>query len=212
MPQLTDADYKDRKIVREADLRRHLLAQAKVEDKCSRADDSPDPRFTIKTAEFEKKGIKDFQLYYAISTLKRLALLRGLVAPQQIAQNRSPGRPCAEAVGRRHRATSQGRGSRSAIALILPLALLAGRLWIGIFRRACSVRNVLVAALRAHGCARTGGACVHRARGKRSIANLDSARRPGDRGFRRNRRLSCRRGIWNLEGFTTCTALCIGGG
>src|SRR5207253_6498280 len=33
VPQLTDPDYKDRKVVREADLRRHLLAQAKVEDK-----------------------------------------------------------------------------------------------------------------------------------------------------------------------------------
>src|SRR5207237_1161600 len=30
VPQLTDPDYKDRKVVREADLRRHLLAQAKV--------------------------------------------------------------------------------------------------------------------------------------------------------------------------------------
>ena len=33
VPQLSDPDYKDRKVVREADLRRHLLAQAKVEDK-----------------------------------------------------------------------------------------------------------------------------------------------------------------------------------
>ena len=73
VPQLTDEDYKDRRVVREADLRRHLLAQAKVEDKLLEADDSPDPRFTAKPAELEKKGIKDFQLYYAINTLKRLA-------------------------------------------------------------------------------------------------------------------------------------------
>jgi len=73
VPQLTDADYKDRKFIREADLRRHLLAQAKVEDKLLEADDTPDPRFTAKADELEKKGIKDFQLYYAMNTLKRLA-------------------------------------------------------------------------------------------------------------------------------------------
>jgi carboxyl-terminal processing protease len=73
VPQLTDPDYKDRKVVREADLRRHLLAQAKVEDKLLEADDRPDPRFTAKSEDLEKKGIKDFQLYYALNTLKRLA-------------------------------------------------------------------------------------------------------------------------------------------
>jgi carboxyl-terminal processing protease len=73
VPQLTDPDYKDRRVVREADLRRHLLAQAKVEDKLLEADDSPDPRFSAKPEELEKKGIKDFQLYYALATLKRLA-------------------------------------------------------------------------------------------------------------------------------------------
>ena len=37
------------------------------------ADDTPDPRFSSKADELEKKGIKDFQLYYALNTLKRLA-------------------------------------------------------------------------------------------------------------------------------------------
>src|SRR6476661_8488125 len=73
VPQLSDSDYKDRKVVREVDLRRHLLAQAKVEDKLLEADDTPDPRFSAKPEELEKKGIKDFQLYYALNTLKRLA-------------------------------------------------------------------------------------------------------------------------------------------
>jgi len=72
VPQLSDADYKDRVIVRESDLRRHLLAQSKVDDKLLEADNSPDPRFTAKAEELEKKGIKDFQLYYAMNTLKRL--------------------------------------------------------------------------------------------------------------------------------------------
>jgi carboxyl-terminal processing protease len=74
VPQLTDEDYKDRKVVREADLRRHLLGQTKVDDKLLEADDfANDPRFAFTAAELEKKGIEDFQLHYAISTLKRLA-------------------------------------------------------------------------------------------------------------------------------------------
>jgi len=73
VPQLSDPDYKDRVVVREADLRRHLLAQAKVDDKLLEADNNPDPRFSAKPQELEKKGIKDFQLYYAMNTLKRLS-------------------------------------------------------------------------------------------------------------------------------------------
>lgn len=73
VPQLSDEDYKDRPRVREADLRRHLLAQAKVDDKLLEKDDTPDPRFSAKAAELEKKGIKDYQLTYALNTLKRLA-------------------------------------------------------------------------------------------------------------------------------------------
>jgi carboxyl-terminal processing protease len=72
VPQLSDPDYKDRRVVREADLRRHLLAQAKVEDKLLETDDTPDPRFLMTPASLEKQGIKDFQLYYALNTLKRL--------------------------------------------------------------------------------------------------------------------------------------------
>jgi carboxyl-terminal processing protease len=73
VPQLSDPDYKDRKVVREADLRRHLLSQSKVEDKLLEADDKADPRFMMTPAALEKQGIKDFQLYYAINTIKRLA-------------------------------------------------------------------------------------------------------------------------------------------
>ena len=74
VPQLTDPDYKDRKVVREADLRRHLLGQANVDDKLLEDDDfSKDPRFMFTPAELEKSGVKDFQLDYAIKTLKRLA-------------------------------------------------------------------------------------------------------------------------------------------
>src|SRR5947209_17825899 len=72
VPQLTDPDYKDRKFIREADLRRHLLAQSNVDDKLLETDDTPDPRFTAKADDLKKDGIKDFQLYYALNTIKRL--------------------------------------------------------------------------------------------------------------------------------------------
>jgi len=73
VPQLSDPDYKDRPKVREADLRRHLISQANADDKLLEHDDTADPRFSATAAELEKKGIKDFQLDYALKTLKRLA-------------------------------------------------------------------------------------------------------------------------------------------
>src|SRR5574338_142340 len=73
VPQLTDPDYKNRRYIREADLRKHLLAQSKVDDKLLETDTTPDPRFTAKAEDRKKQGIKDFQLRYALDTLKRLA-------------------------------------------------------------------------------------------------------------------------------------------
>jgi len=74
VPQLSDPDYKDRPAVREEDLRRHLLAQAGADDKLLEQDDTAtDPRFALTADELKKKNIKDFQLYYALNTLKRLA-------------------------------------------------------------------------------------------------------------------------------------------
>ncbi len=72
VPQLSDPDYKDRPRVREADLRRHLISQDKAEDKLLEQDSTTDPRFSATAAELEKKGVKDFQLDYALRTLKRL--------------------------------------------------------------------------------------------------------------------------------------------
>jgi carboxyl-terminal processing protease len=73
VPQLSDADYKDRPRVREADLRRHLLSEAKADDKLLEHDDAVDPRFSATAEQLEKKGVKDFQLDYAVKTLRRLA-------------------------------------------------------------------------------------------------------------------------------------------
>jgi carboxyl-terminal processing protease len=78
VPQLSDPDYKDRPVTREGDLRRHLLNQAKVDDKLLESDDTTDPRFKASAEELKKKGIEDFQLYYAINTIKRIT---GPIAP-----------------------------------------------------------------------------------------------------------------------------------
>ena len=81
MPQLSDPDYKDRPVVREADLRRHLLAQAKATDELLEEDDTAkDPRFSATADELKKEGIKDFQLHYALDTLKRLASPTGVAS------------------------------------------------------------------------------------------------------------------------------------
>jgi carboxyl-terminal processing protease len=85
VPQLSDPDYKSRPRVREADLRRHLLSQATVKDEVLENDTTTDPRFAATAAELEKKGVKDFQLDYAIKTLKRLA---PAAAPSRIAKSR----------------------------------------------------------------------------------------------------------------------------
>jgi carboxyl-terminal processing protease len=71
-------------VVREADLRRHLLAQSTVDDKLLDSDATPDPRFMMTPASLEKQGIKDFQLYYAINTIKRTS------APTYIASAAPP--------------------------------------------------------------------------------------------------------------------------
>jgi carboxyl-terminal processing protease len=88
VPQISDPDYKDRKVVREADLRRHLLAQAKVEDKLLEADNMPDPRFMMTPAALEKQGIKDFQLDYAIKTIKRLSTPVNIASAAPIKKSR----------------------------------------------------------------------------------------------------------------------------
>jgi len=72
IPQLSDEDYRDRPEVREADLRRHLIAEGADDEKLYEDDDAKDPRFATTAAELLKRGIKDFQLDYSINTLKRI--------------------------------------------------------------------------------------------------------------------------------------------
>jgi carboxyl-terminal processing protease len=75
VPQLSDPDYKDRPRFREADLRRHLINQAKVDNSILEEDVKEDPRFRFTSEQLEKQGVKDFQLDYAVKTLERLTKL-----------------------------------------------------------------------------------------------------------------------------------------
>jgi carboxyl-terminal processing protease len=72
VPQISDPDYKDRPIVREADLRRHLINQEKVDDSVLEEDVRTDPRFAATPEQLKKQGIDDFQLNYALQTIARL--------------------------------------------------------------------------------------------------------------------------------------------
>ena len=72
VPQLSDPDYKSRPVFREADLRRHLINTAKVDNKVLEEDTIPDPRFTATAETLKKQGVEDFQLTYALKTIGRL--------------------------------------------------------------------------------------------------------------------------------------------
>jgi carboxyl-terminal processing protease len=73
VPQLTDPDYKNRPVFREADLRRHLINEIKSPDNAVLEEDTKeDPRFSATPDTLKKQGIEDFQLWYALRTIARL--------------------------------------------------------------------------------------------------------------------------------------------
>jgi carboxyl-terminal processing protease len=72
VPQLSDPDFKEKPRLREADLRRHLINEAKVDDSILEDDATPDPRFKLTAEELKKQGVEDFQLDYALKTIGRL--------------------------------------------------------------------------------------------------------------------------------------------
>ena len=80
VPQLSDPDYKERPKFREADLRRHLINEIKVDDDVVQDDGKPDPRFTATAEELKKKGVTDFQLHYALQTIGRLGKVQQAAA------------------------------------------------------------------------------------------------------------------------------------
>jgi carboxyl-terminal processing protease len=72
VPQLTDPDYKVRPVIREADLRQHLVNETGAGNSILEEDGKADPRFQATPDELKKKGVDDFQLYYALQTIGRL--------------------------------------------------------------------------------------------------------------------------------------------
>jgi carboxyl-terminal processing protease len=83
VPQLTDPTRNDRPRLREADLRNHLIAEKKADDKLIEDDGKPDPRFKLTADELKKMGVTDFQLDYAVKLVSRLG--NAPVAPAQVA-------------------------------------------------------------------------------------------------------------------------------
>jgi len=73
VPQLTDPDAAKRAQyqLRESDLRGHLINEIDLEDEALEADAQTDPRFKLTAAELEEMGVDDFQLDYALRTLRR---------------------------------------------------------------------------------------------------------------------------------------------
>ncbi len=75
VPQLSDPDAAKRAqlALRESDLRHHLVNEVALDDKKLENDLQTDPRFKQTPEQLKAKGIDDFQLAYAISTVKRTA-------------------------------------------------------------------------------------------------------------------------------------------
>ena len=75
VPQISDPDARKRAQLsyRESDLRGHLVNEVDLDDKQLEIDKQDDPRFKLTAEQLKAKGIEDFQLWYAVSTLKRTA-------------------------------------------------------------------------------------------------------------------------------------------
>ena len=73
VPQLSDPDRAKRAKLRyrESDLRGHLVNEVDLDDKQLQIDKNADPRFAATPEELKAKGIEDFQLHYALETLRR---------------------------------------------------------------------------------------------------------------------------------------------
>ncbi len=80
VPQISDPDYRTRPVFREADLRRHLVNDARVSDEGLEDDGTADPRFSQTIEQLREAGIEDFQLHYATQTMARLVRNPRLVA------------------------------------------------------------------------------------------------------------------------------------
>ncbi|MGN6496932.1 MAG: S41 family peptidase [Tsuneonella sp.] len=72
VPQLSDPDMAKREKyqLRESDLRGHLVNEAGLKDEDLEKDRKEDPRFQLTAQQLKAKGIEDFQLSYALDTLR----------------------------------------------------------------------------------------------------------------------------------------------
>jgi carboxyl-terminal processing protease len=75
VPQLSDPDMAKRAkyAYRESDLRGHLVNEIDLDDEALEGDKQDDPRFSMTADEVKAKGIEDFQLDYALKTLRHTA-------------------------------------------------------------------------------------------------------------------------------------------
>lgn len=73
VPQLSDPDLEKRAKfqLRESDLRGHLINEIELEDEDLENDVRDDPRFKLTAEELKAQGVEDFQLHYALDTLRR---------------------------------------------------------------------------------------------------------------------------------------------
>ena len=73
VPQISDPDMERRMKyqLRESDLRGHLINEAELKDDDLERDLKADPRFSQTSEQLKEQGIEDFQLDYAIKTLRR---------------------------------------------------------------------------------------------------------------------------------------------
>ena len=164
-----------------------------------------DPRFTATAAELEKKGVKDFQLDYAIKTLKRLARRRRRRRGEH-RQDVAKVNDAALAAEARHAADRHRRGwrgcSRCCCRWRCSAARSARNMSAGFTRARCATGSAGRTAPRSCSPALAFTAPARRA----AIAHADPARRARDRRLRA-RSASITPGVEArmLEGFTTCT-------
>jgi carboxyl-terminal processing protease len=73
VPQLSDPDFalREKFQTRESDLRGHLINELGIADEEMESDKIDDPRFKLTSEQLEEQGIEDFQLHYALETLRR---------------------------------------------------------------------------------------------------------------------------------------------
>ena len=80
VPQISDPDYKLRPVIREADMRRHLVNEAKATNAVLEDDGKDDPRFTATPAQLKAQGVEDYQLWYGLKTVARVGGPAGIAA------------------------------------------------------------------------------------------------------------------------------------